>query len=1205
MKNNIINESLDIVYYLEPWVEVDQPFMKSINLEKQLYPHFKVLVDLGYKITVICSEFTHTQILRKKVDIVELVDFRTIRYKELIDNFGTNSYKVIEDTFLNTLSSEFEKRFKELLSYKLRDINPIAIISFLSPLPNISDILPNTRIYYQEYGIFSRNPFEATYYFDDRGMFQNSYLNSESFKNIEPISYAGMRSLYDLRDDYRARLKSIDSYKNLDNYAKSKYNNFSKVLLLPLQFSNYFGFNATSDYSSQFDFLINVLEKIPSSVGVIVTEHLTWPKIITPAKREFLEKQYPNFIFNEKINKMQSASSILTLLVDGVVSVSSSIALQALFWNKIVIAAGNSHINGISDFHIDDYQTNDCFYCLSKGKSSDDKLIHLLKYYYVPDSILTNTHTAEIFYKNLFTKSIGGFVVSEEKDIAYNYSVRKLPETKEVIEFNQGTYANYLSSDIIDKVASNEVISFDIFDTLIIRPFSFPHHVFTYMNDEVAEITGDYDEKFSIYRRSLHQEVKKITALEEVRLDEIYDYIAEVKGWSVKVKNEVKALELNNELHFCTEKKYGKAVFELARKLNKKIILISDMYLSKEHIEAILSKNGYSEYDGLYVSSEYRKAKHTSNLFKVVLSEHEVHPSKILHVGDNKISDVDIPNKLGLNTLFIDKNITHFVRNASNQALWKYDIHRTSFSYKEAEYHLPALLGLYANKLSDNESLIKTHSLFNGSSYNIGYYGLGLLVFQFNKWLIDQAKENGIKTLYFLSRDAHIFYQVFCRMAKQFPEYTSGIDFKYIYVSRKTIITANIFTEQDILDLISRPYRFKLTLRAFLKNRFNLSEDFMLEIASMDLKDFGFDDLDTEFLLKNNSEELKDFAIHIKDIIFENSTLLREKAKAYLNQEGVRASPDEAVVDLGYSGSIQKSINGMFKGDLGGLYLITTTQSMSIKDKGWLVKGFLAENIDQYNKSDNYKHFFFGYTMLYEALFTSNESSLEEYIFVEELKKYVPSSQLYDKTDDVLLDSVHNGIKDFSTDLMQFFGSRFMKDSFPVNRTISVFEHFLKSPTVADALVFQNYHLSDTNNGYDHISIIPDISESFTEDSRKRLLQSSYWKEGAHKLLASRVAPKNINVSANKEVNTKIIRKTNEVSSEPKNVSLSKLSSIINLQEIASLPSDVPLKKSDIPLIKSDVTLRRINKLRRDPYLFFDDANKGISWAKVFFKKNK
>ena len=276
----------------------------------------------------------------------------------------------------------------------------------------------------------------------------------------------------------------------------------------------------------------------------------------------------------------------------------------------------------------------------------------------------------------------------------------------------------------------------------------------------------------------------------------------------------------------------------------------------------------------------------------------------------------------------------------------------------------------------------------------------------------------------------------------------------------------------------------------------------------------------------------------------------------------------------------------MFKGDLGGLYLITTTQSMSIKDKGWLIKGFLAENIDQYNKSDNYKHFFFGYTMLYEALFTSNESSLEEYIFVEKLKKYVPSSQLHDKTDDILLDSVHEGIKDFSTDLMHFFGSRLMKDSFPVNRTISVFEHFLKSPTVADALVFQNYHLSDTNNGYDHISIIPDISESFTEDSRKRLLQSSYWKEGAHKLLG--VAPK-----------------TNEVSNKPENVSLSKLSSIIKLQEIASLPSDVPLKKSDIPLIKSDVTIRRLNKLRRDPYLFFEDANKGISWAKVFFKKNK
>ena len=292
----------------------------------------------------------------------------------------------------------------------------------------------------------------------------------------------------------------------------------------------------------------------------------------------------------------------------------------------------------------------------------------------------------------------------------------------------------------------------------------------------------------------------------------------------------------------------------------------------------------------------------------------------------------------------------------------------------------------------------------------------------------------------------------------------------------------------------------------------------------------------------------------------------------------------------------------MLQGSLGGLYLITTTQSMSIKDKGWLVKGFLAENIDQYNKSDNYKHFFFGYTMLYEALFTSNESSLEEYVFVEDLDKYVPSSQLHDKTDDVLLDSIHDGIKDFSTDLMQFFGNRFMKDSFPVNRTISVFEHFLKNPIVSDALVFQNYHLSDTNNGYDHISIIPDISQSLTEASRKKLLQSSYWKEGAHKLLTSRVAA---NVSTNKKVNTKPIGKANKVLNKTESINVSKFSSIKSLQEITSKPSDVPLKQSDIPLIKSDLTLRRINKLRRDPYLFFDDANKGISWVKVFFQKNK
>lgn len=65
--------------------------------------------------------------------------------------------------------------------------------------------------------------------------------------------------------------------------------------------------------------------------------------------------------------------------------------------------------------------------------------------------------------------------------------------------------------------------------------------------------------------------------------------------------------------------------------------------------EEILQNCGYDLADvPIYVSSEYGKTKRSGNLFRTVLEHEEVEASKILHIGDNLISDYLMPKKCGM-----------------------------------------------------------------------------------------------------------------------------------------------------------------------------------------------------------------------------------------------------------------------------------------------------------------------------------------------------------------------------------------------------------------------------------------------------------------------------------------------------------------------------------------------------------------------------
>jgi hypothetical protein len=131
--------------------------------------------------------------------------------------------------------------------------------------------------------------------------------------------------------------------------ARSKYR---RLCLVPLQCSNYYAFDEQCGYRTQFEFLVDVLATAPADVGVIATEHLPWGPALKRGNfddnLDYLCERFPNFIFTEKFRSYYYPSQFIVPLVDGVFSVSSSVGLQALLFNRVLGTLASTHLAGVA-----------------------------------------------------------------------------------------------------------------------------------------------------------------------------------------------------------------------------------------------------------------------------------------------------------------------------------------------------------------------------------------------------------------------------------------------------------------------------------------------------------------------------------------------------------------------------------------------------------------------------------------------------------------------------------------------------------------------------------------------------------------------------------------------------------------------------------------------------------------------------------------
>lgn len=442
-----------------------------------------------------------------------------------------------------------------------------------------------------------------------------------------------------------------------------------------------------------------------------------------------------------------------------------------------------------------------------------------------------------------------------------------------------------------------DVISFDVFDTLIFRPFSDPKDLFYFVGDRLGYPS------FRDIRASLENQARQNKARnagsKEVTLMEIYSLIAAETGIN---QNEGMRAEYELEKLFCFANPYMKSVVDILNAAGKKIIITSDMYLSEKNIAELVRAAGYKEFSAIHVSCELDKSKSNGDMYDYLCEKYK--GKSIVHVGDNYYSDYKQATKHGVDA------IEYMNVNTAGKPYRTYDMSEMMGS-------------LY-------RGIVNTH-IHNGMNsysreYEYGFIYGGLFVTGYCQFIHQQAQEFGADKILFLARDGYVLSQAY----------------KMIYPDESEICEYTYWSRLAGTKMAASRFRYDYIQR-FLSYKIN--QDYTIEqiFSSMELTDMLPDMINTtgvsrsDVLTRNNIETVKSFMFDHWTQVLAHYKEQVDAGKIYYS-EILRNKTKALIVDIGWAGSATIQLD----------YLIN-----NIWEIGCEVRGLLAGTCTAHNTEPN------------------------------------------------------------------------------------------------------------------------------------------------------------------------------------------------------------------------------------------------------------
>lgn len=285
--------------------------------------------------------------------------------------------------------------------------------------------------------------------------------------------------------------------------------------------------------------------------------------------------------------------------------------------------------------------------------------------------------------------------------------------------------------------------SFDIFDTVLTRRLSCPADVFTLVSERLSEegIRVPPSGLFRKLRIRCERWARRLDPSHDVLLPDIYGILGGLLFWSDEQCHRAAQLEREMEASMLQATIFGRAAVQDARVRGARIAFVSDMYLEEKFLRSLLEREELAEPDDLIaVSGEWKCSKAGGTIWPELMKRLNVSALHFYHQGDNQQGDVASPQKYG---------ITAKRLGTSEVSRWE------SWSPGRSPLSVESWGGIAAL------SRMARSTCANPDDYwtQLGAGVLGPLLAGFASWSLAQAKQDGIHTLWYLSRDGWLFYR--------------------------------------------------------------------------------------------------------------------------------------------------------------------------------------------------------------------------------------------------------------------------------------------------------------------------------------------------------------------------------------------------------------------------------------------------------------
>lgn len=479
---------------------------------------------------------------------------------------------------------------------------------------------------------------------------------------------------------------------------------------------------------------------------------------------------------------------------------------------------------------------------------------------------------------------------------------------------NLQQYLTHTKESLLDLIQSTEVISVDIFDTLVTRLSLTPGAVQHYVGCLLSKRYPGTEDFFLVRKEAERAAREKKYYQNDVNLNEIYASFPLNESWTPVVVAYAKELELEVEKRLSQPRREVIDAIQFAHSIGKRVITVSDTYMPREFIEDLLDRHGLGgSVDEIYLSCERGTRKDRGDMWDLLLKSERA-GAQLLHIGDNEHSDMQLAGDRRIPTFHVMNPATLLVERGFRVepgADWQTDI------------ALGPLSARYANS-----PFLPEHSftpLRLTSARDLGYCVFGPLFFGFFSWLFRHPVLSRLRHLYFLSREGYFLHKTYNRLRFDHAPQAS-----YFYSSRRAVLSAAQAIRFDP-DQIVAGAGFQGTVASLLKTRLGFEPP----------SDHGFEQV--KIRLPDDEPYVREMLEILRDHIQDHSRKEAAALQNYCVELGISGIDAVGIVDIGYRATIQRGLQTVLGKGLVGFYLGTLKESEQVIAGGGNAYGCFAE----------------------------------------------------------------------------------------------------------------------------------------------------------------------------------------------------------------------------------------------------------------------